>query len=582
MSSVIEKETTSATEDPAGPVLETKLHPRWALAPWHLLLIATWCFFFYVVNWFPLRETDLWGHVAYGRWIVEHRQLPVEDPFQPLAQGMQVIDSAWLSQLLLYGLHSFGGGEGLSTLFALVTLGMYGLLGLAFFRQSRDLVVTHVGVLLVLAVGWSRISTIRPENFGTLLFAVLLWLIVTSGQSEPGISAKRTDGEQRPPWRLWIGVPFVMFLWANLHGSFACGLALLGCMLAGAVVEAAWRTRQVSGILADADVRRWLWVCELAVIATLVNPYGIDLLLYTLAFSINTNLHEISEWQALELIDTGGPAFAMSLIVLMIAFRHSRRRVPAAHVILLLVFAVSVVRGVRMIWWYGAVWGVVVVPHLADIWRRIQPRWWRRLQRNRLSTEKGWLGLPKGRAWCYSLVALLLVWFAFALSPTGKPLLGDQPRAPKHLYSDSTPWRLTEYLRKRPPEGQVFNPQWWGDWLVWDGPADLQVFVTTNVHLIPRQTWIDYRIIRETRSGWDNVMARYDMNTAILDKAKQTVLLSYLRASPEWRLAYEDDVSVVFRRVGGGSLHSASESTREVVVPGAAAEEQERRGTLVD
>ncbi len=563
------------------PLLETKLHPRWALAPWHLLLVAFWCFFFYLVNSFPLRETDLWGHVAYGSWIVEHRALPVEDPFQPLSEGMVVIDSAWLSQLLLFGLQAVGGGEALSTLFALVTVAMYGLLGLAFLYQSRDLVLAHLGVALVLVVGWSRISTIRPENFGTLLFAVLLWLIVTSGQSEPGVAPRRTGGK-RVPWRLWIGVPLVMCLWANLHGSFACGLALLGCMFAGAVVEAAWRTRRLGGVWTDPDVRRWLWLCELAVLGTLINPYGMDVLLYTLVFSVNTNLHEISEWQALELIDTGGPAFSMSLILLMVAFRHSRRRIPAAHVILLLVFAVAVVRGVRMIWWYGAIWGMVIVPHLADIWRQIQPRWWRRWSRYRGTSLRGWWGLPIGRAWSYSLVSLLILWIALAVSPTGKSLLGDDPRPPRYLYSDSTPWQVTEYLRENPPQGQVFNPQWWGDWLVWDGPPGLRVFVTTNVHLLPRQTWTDYRVIRETRSGWANVMDRYAVQTAVLDKHKQTVLLGYLRNAPEWQLMYQDDVAAVFRRVEGARMPKTADRTTELFVPASAAEARERSRTASD
>jgi hypothetical protein len=263
---------------------------------------------------------------------------------------------------------------------------------------------------------------------------------------------------------------------------------------------------------------------------------------------------------------------------LIVAFRHSLRRIPAAHIVLLLLFTVGVIRGVRMIWWYGAVWGIVVVPHFADVWRRIRPRWWRAMQRVRMSETKGWLGLPRGRAWCYTLVAGLLIWVTFALSPTGKPMLGDEPRTAEHIYSDTTPWQLTEYLRQNPPEGQVFNPQWWGDWLAWDGPSDMKLFVTTNVHLLPKQVWRDYRVIRETRSGWANVMARYDMDTAILHKQRQTTLLSYLRSSPDWSYVYEDDVAAVFRRIASGASRQ-SDVDIEVYIPDDSAEAQERSGT---
>ena len=75
--------------------------------------------------------------------------------------------------------------------------------------------------------------------------------------------------------------------------------------------------------------------------------------------------------------------------------------------------------------------------------------------------------------------------------------------------------------------------------------------MTTNMHLAPRQVWKDYRVIRETRSGWQNVLGRHRVQTVVLDKAQQTTLLRYLRASGEWRIVYEDEIGMVFRKVRG-------------------------------
>src|SRR5580698_2685798 len=34
---------------------------------------------------FPLWHTDIWGHIAYGEWILDHRQLPEKEPFTPFS-----------------------------------------------------------------------------------------------------------------------------------------------------------------------------------------------------------------------------------------------------------------------------------------------------------------------------------------------------------------------------------------------------------------------------------------------------------------------------------------------------------------
>jgi hypothetical protein len=217
-------------------------------------------------------------------------------------------------------------------------------------------------------------------------------------------------------------------------------------------------------------------------------------------------------------------------------------------VLLLALFAAAVIRGVRMVWWYGAVFGLVVTPHVSDVLDRLSLAYRRRSHRNSATDIESWSTWMGRKAWPCSMIAALLVWIAFALSPTGSLVLDGESRAPEDLLSDATPRHLTKWLRENPPEGQIFNPQWWGDWMVWDGPPGLKVFMTTNMHLAPQQVWREYRIVRETRAGWSNVLNRHNVNTVALDKSSQTTLMGYLRSSDEWRKVYEDEMAMVFRR----------------------------------
>ncbi len=545
-------------------VLTPKLTARWALSPWHLAFVGMWCLFFLLLSYIPLRNTDLWGHAAYGQWILEHKTLPSEDPFQPLAAGMKVVDSAWLAQLIFAVADNAGGYEALSALFAIVTLLTFLVLARTFFLQSRLLAVTIVSVLLTIALGWSRLATIRPENFAALCFALLLWLVVRSKplalaprtpHNEPvpeasPVASARGGLRKRSAWTLYLGVGLLMAVWANLHGSFVCGLAVLGCLLVGRVIEVAWQTRSWSHVITDAGVRQWLYACEIAVLATLLNPYGMDLLLYTALFSGNANVQDVLEWQPLVILGTGGREFALSWVLLVVIWRYSPQRIPVSHVLMLGLFSVAVVSGVRMLTWYAAVFVLVITPHLAYLASRYLPVWLLGSEDTPELDQAQYegLALPQGRRWSYSMVALLVVWISFAMAPISRPVLGGDPRPAIEVLDSATPVAITEYLRANPPTGQVFNPQWWGDWLVWDGPDELRPFVTTNMHVVPQQVWQDYHIILGARSGWQGALERYNVETIVIDKNRQTVLAGLLRRSGSWRTAFEDEQGMVVRK----------------------------------
>ncbi len=48
----------------------------------------------------PLWHTDLWGHLAYGRFIWQAGSIPATEPFMPLSRGVELVDTAWLSQVI--------------------------------------------------------------------------------------------------------------------------------------------------------------------------------------------------------------------------------------------------------------------------------------------------------------------------------------------------------------------------------------------------------------------------------------------------------------------------------------------------
>jgi hypothetical protein len=331
-----------------------------------------------------------------------------------------------------------------------------------------------------------------------------------------------------------------------------------------------WQTRSPRALLQDHEAMSWLWVSELAVAATLLNPYGVDLLISALLFAGNENLRGVFEWQPLVINGVGGWSFALSIALLLLVWRHSHRPVRPVEVLLLALFGLAALTGIRMLGWYAGIFVTVLCPHLANIVNRWLPKEAGPARvRDEAQADNGLAGsaappdvdeeeeefaLPPGQSFRYSLVALLIIWIFFALSPFGVWVMRRKSRLPEQLYLD-TPVQLTTYLHQayddadpeqRLPGGQVFHPLWWGDWLKRSGPPQLQAFVTTNIHLAPAQVWRDYNRIMGVRSGWERTLDRYRVTTMIVDKEEQAGLLSALNRSEEWVRKYEDDQAAVF------------------------------------
>lgn len=528
---------TAESEESTLQEYTINLKGRFAVELRHLLIAAGFGLCFLYFNYIPLYYSDLWGHVSYGNWILDHRELPTEDPYVGLAEGVPIVATAWLSQVIFALIERVGGAEGLSNTFAITVLLTFVLYARVFWLQTRCAGLACVGAFLVWLVDFTRHAIIRPEIFGTLCFACLLWLIVRSDPEDSGASDSGSD--DRIPWGLWIGTPVLFVIWANLHGSFVVGFAVLGSFFLGRTLQVTWQTRRLRAVLADKWVRRWLMITELAIAASLINPYGMDLLIHTILFSSNPNLNDILEWFRLEMASLQGLAVGLSCLMLTVLLRHSHARVKPAYVIILLIVLTAVCLRIRMLTWYAPIVILTLIPHLADVLSRIE-------KSQSSGTLAAFGSRLRGQSFRYTLFAGLVLWVCFAFSPASRVVLGGKPRDVGHVYNSETPRGITEYLREHPPEGQIVNPQWWGDWMVLNGPSDLPVFMTTNaVHVVPSHVWRDYMAFTTGQSGLERRLDRYRVTTMVVDISRQEQLAVQVRRMPGWTIDYEDKLGFV-------------------------------------
>ncbi|MFK7777709.1 MAG: hypothetical protein QM501_06255 [Gimesia sp.] len=545
------------TVESLASVKEKRSHRELFSMGWPQLITCLWfaTLFFYFGN-VHIFYSDIWGHVSYGDWILANQSLPQYDPFLTLAEGVRCIDAAWLSQVVFAKVNGALGVRGLSHVFALTVFTTQVLFWFAFYLKTGRVGVSTLASFLLVLISSSRIAIIRPEIFGTFCVALLLVIMAWSEKYDyrkssliPDDAPEKPDKQsQKTPKTLllllYIGIPLIFLTWANLHGSFVVGLAILGLQFLGRVIEVGWRTRSLVQICTDKWVRRWLVVTELSVCGALLNPYHMDLFLNSLTFPRNPNLKDVLEWEPLEFRDAEGIWFCASWLLMLGLFRRSREAIRAADVMRVGLLSLAVIIGVRMIGWFSVVFVYAMVPHLANVIPRIG-------QQGRIPADgsPGKISFWAKKSPVITAFCVLIMWFGFSFSNMATPLFGGTPREIDKIYSKGTPRQLTKFLKEHPPQGQIWNPQWWGDWLVWDGPLDMKVFMTTNaVHLSPPRVWKDYLGIARASRGWQSVAEKYDVSTFVIHKEKQIKLDEQVRRLAGFQVVYEDDLSLVVSR----------------------------------
>jgi hypothetical protein len=487
----------------------------------------------------PLWHTDLWGHVAYGHWMLDSGTLPEFDPFVELANATPLVASAWMSQVLFGAAERGGGPEWLSCVFAVASVTVYVTLGLVFFQQTSRLSLALLGSILTWLICWDRHLVLRPELLGSVLFAVLLMLLSAARLPAFNSDVQKQRYSEASAIRLWsirciVGLLFV--IWANAHGSFVVGLILLS-VIATAAVFGAWR-RDYSFLatIREPQTKQPLVLCLIAAGATLVNPYGIVLWLHVISFASNPNLSTISEWQPPGLTSMTGLAVLLSTTVFAATLKFRRHNQMPAEWGLFVLFTTAVCLRERMVTWYAPVIVFLMMPGIHGLLDRFESS--ALMMRMQAMTSQ--------RSRIQTALMILFVWLAFVFSPISQPVLGGRLRTETQLYRDQTPIGITKFLRETTPTERIANPQWWGDWLLWDGPPGLRVTMTTNtIHLLPPQHSEQLHAISWAKPPLAERLDAYNVELLVVDTERQIDLATYIRRSSDWRINYEDAHGIV-------------------------------------
>jgi hypothetical protein len=454
-------------------------------------------------------QTDLWHHLARGRAIVADGRLLDADRFTYTVPGRPFQDASWAWQVAFYRVHEIGGLALVQAVnSAVLAVMMAVLLGLAWRRCGSLLAAS--GVCIFAFFGLWQMLIIRPQTLSLLLFVVLYAVL--------------EGARRRPGWLLLA--PVLMAVWANVHGGFPVGLALVGCFALAAVIE-----RRAPG---RSNPWPWLLCLAASVAATLVNPYGWRVYEYVARTSGAASGRHIDEWLPPSLDLLTGKVWVLSLLGMLGLFALSRRRPAWREVLLIGCFLPPACGSVRMVAWWLLVSTPILAARLTDVWPRLKQAG---EVKEGPSTANaivcGFLALA---------VVLSLPWLEAFNPVLARPGRAHRTEADLQVVAD----RLTAE-----GGGRVFTRFAWGEYLGWSLAPCGTVFLDGRIEIFPDEVWAEYCAVTRGRGDWEEILARYGVTHLLLDETGyHHELLPLVERSPAWREVCRQGDAVLFVRDG--------------------------------
>lgn len=229
-----------------------------------------------------LQDADTYWQIVVGQSIIDHRALPHTDVYSFTRFGMPWVSSSWLAQVLYAASYAAAGWAGPVILAALGTAAAFALLVRILCRYFSAVHAIIVAMAAVLMSAHHFVA--RPHLLALPVMVAWVYGLVNAG------------GARKAP-SFWL-LPLVI-LWANLHGGFVLGLALI----APFALDALWN--------ADAPQRlslalRWMAFGLIALAASCITPYGWNSLLAARQIlDLGDAMPLIAEWQPADFSSLG-------------------------------------------------------------------------------------------------------------------------------------------------------------------------------------------------------------------------------------------------------------------------------------
>lgn len=458
------------------------------------------------------RDPDLGWHLKYGEYFFKHGHVLRDNIFSTMMPDYKWVNHSWSSDLLSFFFFDNFGFIGITFLGALIVA-----LTFYFFSKAFNLSTWNKAILFPIVlyfVNPVNAHSFRSQMLSYLLTGVLFYILYLGFEKN----------------RKFLLLVIPLFLaWANLHGGFVLGLALMGIYIFLRIGNELFLIRATIKQVYE-KFKLHVGFLVFSFLATFINPFGIHVYQEVFNHFRNPWLKYVSEWAPFADLSQQwwNLIIFVNLFVLGTLFLYFSERQDKKLPIFLIcavLFGLSFYE--RRYAWTLYYSSMPIIMGVSDFFKPNSKRY----------QEIG--------AFAISLI------FLFITSAT-KGNLNIYRNMNWEKYCQTgfilCSSKAVEFLEKNNLTSNLSTPYSWGGWMIWNYP-NVKPSIDGRMHL-----WKD-------ESGY-SAFAKYYTNAQdweSIDKSKYNVVLA-LKIKPiykrltklskegKWRMAYKDSFSAIFIR----------------------------------
>lgn len=489
---------------------------------------------FMILGLFPIfGDPDFYWHLKTGELIAVTGGLPGHDVFTYTNYGHHWVLSEWLAQWLFYMIYQITGLNGVGVFTAL----LYVLCWVVTYKTCHDVLRDEGKAVVVTLLFCTLMGLVapRPHIFTFLFFSILLRKLFLF----------KYFGSDRG---LFV-IPFIMMLWANLHGGFFIGLVLMAVFIICEWGKHLWR-----GSDSCVDVvrlRKLSFIALLGLIFTAINPQGFYYWLYPYQAIVSSgDTQFISEWQSPNFHHSFFQYYLVLVFCFLLNMIYSNRRPDVTEIGTSLMFIGGAFVSVRNL----PLAALVMAPFFAvfcrdlsliDLLDRFKNPVASNIKHHGVSaaivrimaaSNKQIGSAESVMNWALLLLSLLAI---FLLYPSRK---ADADSSVATIL----PVKAVDFIKMNHIQGRMFNTYHYGGYLIYQLYPQQKVFIYGRTDIYPKRFIDEYLEMYRGGENWKRFFDEKKIDYVLCET--EAPIRQLLLAGGEFKLIFNDGMHSILLR----------------------------------
>lgn len=449
-------------------------------------------------------DTDLEWQIKAGSVLVEEKTFHSNDLYSFTAGGLPWNNHEWLWCLAVYLIYKISGFAGLNFFKAL-------LVGLSFFlvyltaSRRYNYLISFIVLITLFFISPGRFFFTARAHLITYLFIALTLYLLENYQNSKGLC--------------FYLLPFLFWLWSNLHGGFVLGEAIL-------IFYYLFKIRN----------KDFFFICFISLITPLINPSGVSA--YTFPAShLKSTFHTAVQTEWLPAFMFGywvslTTAACLTVFFFLINFKDNLRLIDLILFSSFLFLAFKSIRNIPLF-------------YLIDSFilsRYISLTIEKRLKFPGIIKLKNLFLVRFEKVLTASILILILPVFIYKIN--------KNDLYNSNIYNIYPPKEAVAFMMHNGLPQNFYNPYEWGGYLIWKLYPKYKVFIDGRATMLfPDKIYKDAFLIRKGIS-YKKLLNEYNVSMVLsnLSPDYPQGLNKKLSSDPLWEEIYKDDKSIIFIR----------------------------------